>query len=246
MNTTFFEGLRLANSLLAELSSSNENIQVILAPPFTHLNTIANIVTGNPLISVAAQNCHTESHGAFTGEISAPMIQSTGATHVIIGHSERRKYFNESHQTLAQKVDACLRHNLIPIFCCGEPLEIREAEKQNSYVSEQLRESLFHLPKERFRKLILAYEPVWAIGTGVSAQPEQVQDMHQFLRTKIAEQYDSEIAQSVTILYGGSCKPSNAENLFQQPDVDGALVGGASLDAQKFVEIIKIRAYTNI
>lgn len=244
MNANFIDGLRLANSIFVQFSQLKENIQVILAPPAIHLHTIANIVESNPLMKVAAQNCHTHSHGAFTGEISAKMVKSTGASHVIIGHSERRKYAGESHQTLAQKVDAALASDLIPIFCCGEPLEIREANTQNDYVATQLKESLFHLPQSSFQKLIIAYEPVWAIGTGVTAEPQQAQDMHQHIRTIIADKYDSNTAESTVILYGGSCKPSNAEGLFQQPDVDGALVGGASLDSDKFIEIIKMRAYT--
>ena len=244
MNADFFGGLRLANSILVEFTKLKEDIQVILAPPAIHLHTISNIVESNPLIKVAAQNCHTHSQGAFTGEISAKMIKSTGASHVIIGHSERRQYAGESNETLARKVDIALSNDLIPIFCCGEPLAIREANTQNDYVATQLKEGVFHLSKESFERLIIAYEPVWAIGTGVNAEPHQAQDMHQYIRTLIADKYSSSTAESTVILYGGSCKPSNAEGLFQQPDVDGALVGGASLNSDKFIEIIKMRAYT--
>jgi triosephosphate isomerase len=190
-------------------------------------------------IQFAAQNCHQEESGAYTGEVSAQMIKSLGAAYVILGHSERREQAAETNELLAAKVNIALDNNLKVIFCCGESLDIREADKQNEFVTNQLTESLFHLDEEAFKQIIIAYEPIWAIGTGKTASSDQAQDMHAEIRKHIAGKYGETIANSTSILYGGSCKPSNAEELFSQKDVDGGLIGGASLMSRDFMDIIK-------
>jgi triosephosphate isomerase len=187
----------------------------------------------------AAQNCYHKKAGAFTGEVSAEMIHSIGINYCVIGHSERREYFNESNAVLADKVNLCLENFITPIFCCGEALAIREAGTQNEFVAAQLKESLFHLPADKIRGLVIAYEPIWAIGTGKTATTEQAQEMHKFLRSVLASQYGEAVANEVPILYGGSVKANNAKELFSCADVDGGLVGGASLVAEDFIEIIK-------
>jgi triosephosphate isomerase len=190
-------------------------------------------------VFIAAQNCSQHSSGAYTGEVSVSMLKSTGVKFVIIGHSERRQYFNETNNQLAQKVDLALAEDLTPIFCCGEPLEIREDGSFFDYVCNQLTESLFHLTREQISSLVIAYEPIWAIGTGKTATAQQAQDMHAKIRAHLASQYGDEIANEISILYGGSCKPDNAKELFANPDVDGGLIGGASLNARDFVDIAK-------
>jgi triosephosphate isomerase (TIM) len=188
---------------------------------------------------IAAQNCHGKSHGAYTGEVSAPMLQSLGIRYCIIGHSERREYFLETNQVLAEKVDVCLENQIVPIFCCGEPLKVREQDGQNNFVQQQLEESLFHLESEQMEDIIIAYEPIWAIGTGRTASSGQAQEMHAHIRSVIAGRYGQDVANGISILYGGSVKGANAKELFSSPDVDGGLVGGASLAAAEFVQIIK-------
>jgi triosephosphate isomerase len=187
---------------------------------------------------VAAQNCYNKKSGAYTGEVSAEMLKSIGVDYVILGHSERREYFNESNKMLAEKVDFCLEYKLKPIFCCGEALEIREANTQNSFVEKQLIESLFHLSAEQLTGFVIAYEPIWAIGTGKTATSAQAQEIHAYIRSVFAAKYGDEVANSISILYGGSVKGANAKDIFGQPDVDGGLVGGASLIAQEFFAII--------
>jgi triosephosphate isomerase len=189
--------------------------------------------------SVAAQNCYDKNAGAYTGEVSAPMLKSIGVPSVILGHSERREYFAESNAMLAEKVNRCLEQGLRPIFCCGEALAIRESGEQNAYVGQQLKESLFHLSAEQMKGFVIAYEPIWAIGTGKTASSAQAQEMHAHLRSVIAAQYGAEIADTVSILYGGSVKANNAVELFSQPDVDGGLVGGASLIPAEFSAIMR-------
>jgi triosephosphate isomerase len=189
-------------------------------------------------VYVAAQNCSNKLSGAYTGEVSVTMLQSMCVKYVVIGHSERREYFNESNELLAQKVDICLENKTTPIFCCGEPLEIRESATQNEYVAKQLSESLFHLTEDAISHVVIAYEPIWAIGTGKTASSDQAQEMHSFIRSHIASKYGAAIADSISILYGGSVKSANAVEIFGQPDVDGGLVGGASLIADEFVAII--------
>ncbi|MBN1985572.1 MAG: triose-phosphate isomerase, partial [Prolixibacteraceae bacterium] len=189
-------------------------------------------------IGVSAQNCAAEAKGAFTGEVSAEMVKSTGAEYVILGHSERREYYGETSEILNKKLALALENELTPIYCCGEPLEIREAGTQNSFVKQQLEETIFNLSPEDFKKLVIAYEPIWAIGTGKTATSDQAQEIHAFIRSTIAEKFGQEIAEGVSILYGGSCKPSNAKELFANKDVDGGLIGGASLKAEDFLGII--------
>ncbi len=236
MNTDYDE----AKSLSAKIANGffYSDVVGVLAPPFISLMNVKNNIRDVRGLFLAAQNAHYEDSGAFTGEISAPMIKSVGAHYVIIGHSERRGYFKESNDTLAMKVDAALRNELLPIFCCGEPLEIREKGKHEAFVKVQLEESLFHLSEDDFSKVVIAYEPIWAIGTGVTASPEQAQDMHRAIRKMVEKHYGVDIADDLSILYGGSVKPSNAKEIFAQPDVDGGLIGGAALDADSFLAIV--------
>jgi triosephosphate isomerase len=189
--------------------------------------------------AIAAQNCSNKKSGAYTGEVSVEMLQSIGINHCIVGHSERREYYHETNQILKEKVDLCLAQDITPIFCCGEALEIREQNGQNQFVQQQLEESLFHLSESQIKSIVIAYEPIWAIGTGKTATAEQAQQMHQFVRSVLAGKWGDDVAQDITILYGGSVKASNAKELFGSPDVDGGLVGGASLNAAEFIQIIK-------
>ncbi len=239
MNGNLEEGLQLADEICNRLPSIPTGQSVIFCSPFIHLSQLVERTNGLDRVHVGAQNCAKWESGAFTGETSASMIKSCGADYVIIGHSERREYFEESGETLARKTDLVLQYELTPIFCCGEKLEIREAGKHFDLVEKQVSEGLFHLKESEFSKIVIAYEPVWAIGTGVVASSEQAQEMHQFIRAKIAQQYSDTTADQITILYGGSVKPGNARELFSQPDVDGGLVGGASLKSADFIEIIK-------
>lgn len=236
MNKNYEEGRDLAKDIVECLQPSD--VIVVLATPFIHLNSISNIIKGVSNLKLGAQNCHQEESGAYTGEVSASMLKSVGVDYVIIGHSERREYFNESDALLAKKVDTVLGKNMIPIFCCGEKLEVREANQHLQLVENQVKNALFHLSPEDFEKVVIAYEPVWAIGTGKTASPEQAQGMHLHIRNVLAKQYGDELAQATTILYGGSVNAANAKELFQQPDVDGGLVGGASLKAEDFVTIV--------
>ncbi len=235
MNTDMNSGLELAKAVNESASSKKTDAIMIIAPPYTHLAEISKVLTG---VKLASQNCASEEKGAYTGEISVDMIKSTGAEYVIIGHSERREYFKEDNATLAKKTDLCLSRNLKPIFCIGEVLEERKSNNHFEVVFSQLAEGLFHLSEEQFEKIVIAYEPVWAIGTGVTASPEQAQEIHAFIREKIAENYGEEIANNTSILYGGSCKPDNANELFANPDVDGGLIGGAALKAEDFIQIV--------
>jgi triosephosphate isomerase (TIM) len=237
-NTLVSEGVELAkkvNELV--LDKGAKDVDVVLGVPFTHLTSIAAIVDKNR-IGVSSQNCAAEPKGAFTGEVSVAMVKSTGASYVILGHSERREYYNETSATLNKKVALTLEQGLTPIYCCGEPLAIREAETQNQYVSKQLNETIFLLPKDEFLKIVIAYEPIWAIGTGKTASSQQAQDMLAYIRGLIAEKYGKEVAEEISILYGGSCNAANAKELFGQPDIDGGLIGGASLKADEFLTII--------
>ena len=227
MNTTLPEGLALAKGLDEALKGKTPNCDVIIGTPFTHLASVAAAIDTNK-IGVAAENCADKEKGAYTGEVSAAMVASTGAKYVILGHSERRAYYHETPEILKTKVELALANGLTPIFCIGEVLEEREANKQNEVVAAQM-ESVFSLSAEDFSKIILAYEPVWAIGTGKTATPEQAQEIHAFIRSIVADKYGKEIADNTSILYGGSCKPSNAKELFANPDVDGGLIGGAAL-----------------
>ena len=238
MNLTLQQAEALVDELLATPFSLNENQQAVFGVPFPYLIAIHNKFIGKNNCYVSAQNCYTKKSGAYTGETSVEMLTSIGVTHVIIGHSERREFFNESNAMLAEKINCCLSNNLKPIFCCGEPLQIREAESQNSFVETQLKESLFHLTAEQITNFIIAYEPIWAIGTGKTASNEQAQQMHKHIRTVLANNYGLDVANTISILYGGSVKATNAGDIFAQPDVDGGLVGGASLVAADFAVII--------
>jgi triosephosphate isomerase (TIM) len=236
MNKTRQEGLQLASEIDKMVAGLNNDVKVILAPPFIHLSELH--ITTRPSIGISAQNCASEASGAYTGEVSAAMIKSTGAEYVIIGHSERRMYYNENNQVLFKKVQLALANGLIPIFCIGELLAEREANKHFDVVKSQLVEGLFNLPVDDFKKIIVAYEPVWAIGTGKTATSAQAQEMHKYIRETIAAKFGKAVADIIPILYGGSCKPSNAKELFENPDVDGGLIGGASLVASDFIGIV--------
>ena len=238
MNLTLQQAEALVDELLATPFSLNENQQAVFGVPFPYLIAIHNKFIGKNNCYVSAQNCYTKKSGAYTGETSVEMLTSIGITYVIIGHSERREFFNESNAMLAEKINCCLSNNLKPIFCCGEPLQIREAESQNSFVETQLKESLFHLTVEQITNFIIAYEPIWAIGTGKTASNEQAQQIHKHIRTVLANNYGLDVANTISILYGGSVKATNAGDIFAQPDVDGGLVGGASLVAADFAVII--------
>jgi triosephosphate isomerase len=235
--------LQQANELLDEIVSKNivlsQNQEAVFSVPFPYLLLAKDKVKNSEGFFVAAQNCYIKESGAFTGEVSSAMLSSLEIKYVIIGHSERREYFSEDNFTLAKKVDVCLKNNLKPIFCCGESIEIRESETQNKYVETQLKESLFHLDSSLIKNLVIAYEPIWAIGTGKTATAEQAQEMHAHIRNVLSQKYGNEIAQGISILYGGSVKAGNAKEIFGKKDVDGGLVGGASLNASEFAEIIK-------
>ena len=207
--------------------------------PFPYLILANSAVAGSENYIIAAQNCYDKTSGAYTGEVSIAMLESIGIKYCIVGHSERREYFDESNKVLAEKINLCLQYEITPIFCCGEPLPVRDKGEQNTYVATQLEESLFHLKEEQLKAVVIAYEPIWAIGTGKTATTDQAQEMHQYLRSVLAKKYGSNVADEISILYGGSVKASNAAELFACPDVDGGLVGGASLSANEFISIIQ-------
>jgi triosephosphate isomerase len=235
MNKNLQEGIELAKTINRQ--TEDNDIEVILCTPFIHLADVARVITKDTL-HLGAQNCASEASGAYTGEVSADMIRSAGAEYVIIGHSERRTYYKESDELLNKKVKLALANGLIPIFCCGEILAERQAGKHIQVVKSQIEKGLFDLSPEDFSKVVIAYEPVWAIGTGVNATAEQAQEMHKMIRDFVNEKYGQQIAGNTSVLYGGSCKPSNAGELFANPDVDGGLIGGASLTASDFMGIV--------
>ncbi len=238
MNKTVNEGVQLVEELKNELEKvDTSDVTVVVSPPYVNLSEAVKTAEGSS-VQVSAQNVHQEESGAYTGEISAQMLKSVGVGYVIIGHSERREYFGENATDIAKKVDAVIAQGLTPIYCCGEVKEERESGKQNEIVGGQIESELFHLSPENFEKVVIAYEPVWAIGTGLTASPDQAQDMHAFIRGFISEKYGQDIASETSILYGGSCKPSNAAEIFGKADVDGGLIGGASLKAEDFIGII--------
>lgn len=241
MNKTLAEAQTLAESisiLLKREPVTRENLSVVLAPPYVFLESVGRIISTYPRISLGAQNCHPQPAGAFTGEVSVPMLKELNCSYVIIGHSERRTYFKETDAFLTEKVNAALTHAITPIFCCGEQLKDREESQQEAVVKAQLEKVLFQLGKEEIKKVVIAYEPVWAIGTGVTATAAQAQEMHTFIRHTLEKAYDSDTADKISILYGGSCNAKNAAELFAMPDIDGGLIGGASLIADDFVKII--------
>ncbi len=239
MNLSLEEGLALMDSILSKEINLQSHQQAVFAVPFPYLIPVREKLKEANNCFVAAQNCSSNNNGAFTGEVSAQMLASMHIPYVIIGHSERREYNHESKEELAKKTDKVLEAGLKPIFCCGESLQIRESGNQNEYVQNQLKESLFHLDATRLKDFIIAYEPIRAIGTGRTASSEQAQEMHAHIRQVMAEKYGSEIAGSISILYGGSVKANNAAEIFGQPDVDGGLVGGASLLADDFAVIMQ-------
>jgi triosephosphate isomerase len=235
MNKTLQEGIALARAIDEKVNG--QRALVVLCTPFIHLSEVKKVITKSTLF-LGAQNCSSESAGAYTGETSASMLKSTGADYVIIGHSERRAYFKEDDETLNKKIRLSLENELIPIYCCGEVLNEREAGKHFEVVRAQINEGLFNLSVREFSKVVIAYEPVWAIGTGVNATPEQAQEMHAYIRDLISDKYGKNVAENTTIQYGGSCKPSNAKEIFTMTDVDGGLIGGASLNAEDFIAIV--------
>lgn len=236
MNTSQPEGIELVKNVIEKSIAVPRAIELVIIPPFTHISEVVKHTKGTT-VKVGAQNCAEWSKGAYTGEVSAAMISSIGASYVIIGHSERREFFNEDNKMLYRKIKQALENQLTPIYCCGERLKERESNSFFRVVEQQISESLFDLSKEQMLQIVIAYEPVWAIGTGKNATSQQAQDMHAFIRTTIAKKFGKEVADSISILYGGSCKPSNAEEIFARPDVDGGLIGGASLIADDFIAI---------
>ena len=238
MNLSLAQAETLLNELFADAPTLGAHQEAVFAVPAIYIPLALEKLANKSNVFVAAQNCHQKESGAYTGEISATMLQSIGVKHIIVGHSERREYFAESDALLAEKVNAILAIDSTPIFCCGEPLSIREAETQNAFVEAQLKNSLFHLSAEAIVKVVIAYEPIWAIGTGKTASSAQAQDIHAYIRSCFAAKYGEAVANEISILYGGSVKASNAKEIFSQPDVDGGLVGGASLVASEFTAII--------
>ncbi len=237
MNTTLAEGVKLAEEVNAAVAEAKPNCDVVICVPFTHLAPVAAVIDQNKL-GLGAENCADQAKGAYTGEVSAEMVASTGANYVILGHSERRQYYGETSEILRDKLALALANGLTPIFCIGEVLEERENGTYNDVVKKQIEDALFNLSAEDFSKIILAYEPVWAIGTGKTATADQAEDMHAHIRATIAAKYGNEVADNTSILYGGSCKPSNAAELFAKPNVDGGLIGGASLKCADFMGIV--------
>ncbi len=241
MNKTLQEGIELAQEVNEKVKAANaKDVTVVIGTPFIHLADVNKIVDPQ-VVAVSAQNCATEASGAYTGEVSAAMVASTGSTYVILGHSERRSYYGETDEILVKKVERALENKLEIIFCVGEVLAEREAGKHFEVVKSQLVNGLFNLSAEQFAHIVIAYEPVWAIGTGKTATSAQAEEMHAFIRKTIAEKYNGEVADQTSILYGGSCNAKNADELFSQPDVDGGLIGGASLKADDFLAIIQAR-----
>lgn len=238
MNLTLEGAQSLLDTILKEEIKPAANQLVLFAVPFPYL-AMAKERVQQEGYAIAAQNCSNKKSGAYTGEVSVEMLRSIGIEYCLVGHSERREYFAETNQVLKEKVDLCLEAGITPVFCCGEALEIREQNTQNDFVRVQLEESLFHLSAEKIKKVVIAYEPIWAIGTGKTATAEQAQQMHEAIRSVLAGKWGQETADEITILYGGSVKGNNAQELFSSPDVDGGLVGGASLQAPEFIQIIK-------
>ncbi len=238
MNKTFEQADELIDGIMTKLEKQElgENTMMIICPPFPFLEMCTDY-SNESYFAVGAQNVNDNDHGAYTGEVSAEMLHSMDIDFCIVGHSERRAYYGETDAIVARKVDQLLKNDIRPIVCCGEVLEEREAGKQFDVVKRQITDGLFHLSAEQFQSVVIAYEPVWAIGTGKTATPEQAQEIHAYIRSLIAEKYGQQVADETSILYGGSCKPSNARELFANPDVDGGLIGGASLNADDFVDI---------
>lgn len=238
MNKSFDEAEDLISGIEDAIDGWDLNTMVVICPPFPYLELATDHADENSF-ECGAQNCSEFENGAYTGEVSASMLADLGVGFCIVGHSERRKYFGETHASLAKKVDQLLKYSLLPVFCCGEQIEEREAGNHFDVVKKQIEDSLFHLPKEKIEQVIIAYEPVWAIGTGLTATQEQAEEMHAYIRSLIENKYGTETAYNVYILYGGSCNPKNALSLFSQPNVDGGLIGGAALNVEDFISIIE-------
>ncbi len=242
MNKTFGEAVSLVSEVVHMVKDEvRSDVEVILFPPALYSSALKPYLAETPHILLGVQNIHEKASGAYTGELAAPMVKSLGITYTLVGHSERRQYFGETNAQLADKVNIALENDLIPLFCCGESLEQRQQEDYIAFVKNQLTESLFHLDVDAISKVVIAYEPIWAIGTGLTATAGQAQEMHQALRTHLASRYGTAVAAAIPILYGGSVGAANAAELFAEPDVDGGLVGGASLKSRDFTEIIKAR-----
>lgn len=239
MNLSYQEAENLLDEIVKHIPELNDHQHVVFAVPAPYLDLAQDEIAPKHHVYTAAQNVHSKKSGAYTGEVSVIMLESLGVDHALVGHSERREYFKEDNQFLTDKVRICLDHNIHPIFCCGEALPVREQNAQNDFVARQLEESLFQLSADELKKVVIAYEPIWAIGTGKTATSEQAQEMHAHIRSHIADTYGTSVADAISILYGGSVKGSNAKEIFSQPDVDGGLVGGASLVATEFLEIIR-------
>ena len=240
MNKTYEEALSLVSEIDNMVKDEvNGDVTVIVAPPFPYLQGVGKLVQGNDKMHLAAQNVSEYESGAYTGDVSASMLKSVGVEYVIIGHSERRLYHHEDAQTLYKKMKLSISQGLKPIFCCGEPLEERDADRHFEYVGQQLKDSVSYLSNQEFDQIVIAYEPIWAIGTGKTASSQQAQEMHAYIREQLSRMFDAEAAYNCTILYGGSCNPGNAEELFAQEDIDGGLIGGASLKSRDFTAIIK-------
>ena len=238
MNTTVAEGVQLAKEVNEAVAAAGElKCDVVIGVPFTHLTAVKDVINIEK-VGLSAENCANKEKGAYTGEVSAAMVASTGANYVILGHSERREYYNETPEILKEKVDLALANGLKIIFCCGESLELRNAGTYEEFIKAELKDSLFHLSAEEFANIVIAYEPIWAIGTGVTATSDQAEEVHAFIRSFLAEKYGETVANDTTILYGGSCKPTNAPELFAKPNIDGGLIGGASLKAADFMGIV--------
>lgn len=238
MNTTVAEGVQLAKEVNEAVAAAGElKCDVVIGVPFTHLTAVKDVIDIEK-VGLSAENCANKEKGAYTGEVSAAMVASTGANYVILGHSERREYYNETPEILKEKVDLALANGLKIIFCCGESLELRNAGTYEEFIKAELKDSLFHLSAEEFANIVIAYEPIWAIGTGVTATSDQAEEVHAFIRSFLAEKYGETVANDTTILYGGSCKPTNAPELFVKPNIDGGLIGGASLKAADFMGIV--------
>ncbi|MBE8712581.1 triose-phosphate isomerase [Sphingobacterium hungaricum] len=241
MNLGYEDGLSLFSEIVNMVKDEVVgNQEIVVCSPFIHLSSLSKLSNTVTNVHVGAQNMHQAESGAYTGEISGAQLKSVGVTHVILGHSERRAYFGETNALLAEKVNASLKHGLKPIFCIGETKEERESGEFFAVLKQQLQEGVFHLSEEEFKNVIIAYEPVWAIGTGLTASPEQAQEVHAYIREEIAKQYTQAIADDTSILYGGSANPGNAQSLFSQKDIDGGLIGGASLKSRDFIEIVKV------
>lgn len=238
MNNTYDEGIQLCKEILENGPELGENESCIIGAPFIHLASLSSLINGSDY-QLAAQNCHAEESGAYTGEVSADMLKSVGVEYVILGHSERREYQGEDSALLLNKVKRVLSKGMYPIFCCGEQLEEREANTHFELIKKQISEVLFTLTEEELSKITIAYEPVWAIGTGKTASSAQAEEMHAFIRSLISDKFGANAADNCTILYGGSCKPSNADELFACPNVDGGLIGGASLNSTDFIALIE-------